>query len=44
MYYKNADSFKGAIQDFIETLSGENRHLLKSLITEKFQLIKIPNS
>ena len=43
-YYENADSFKGAIHDFIESLSGDNRHLLKSLISEKFQLFKFPNS
>ena len=43
-YYENVESFRNAIDEFIDSLSGENRSLLKSLITENFQLIENPNS
>ena len=36
--------FKSAIDDFLDSLQGENRHLLKSLVTENFQLFEIPKT
>jgi hypothetical protein len=34
----------GAIDEFLDSLNGKNRHLLKSLVTENFQLFEIPKT
>jgi transposase len=36
-------SFRGGIDSFLDSLSGTNRHLLKSLLTENFQAFEIPD-
>lgn len=43
-YYDSAESFKGAIDEFIDSLSGKNKALLKSIVSENFQLFEIPKS
>lgn len=43
-YYEDFDTFKGAIDAFLDSLRGENKPLLKSLITENFQTFEIPKS
>jgi hypothetical protein len=36
-------TFRGGIDSFLDSLSGANRHLLKSLLTENFQAFEIPD-
>jgi hypothetical protein len=36
--------FVGAIDEFPDSLNGKNRPLLKSLVTENFQLYEIPKT
>jgi len=43
-YYESFGLFIGAIDDFIDSLNGVNRHRLKSLVTENFQLFEIPKT
>lgn len=43
-YHESFSGFTGAIDEFIDSLSAENRHLLKSLVTENFQLFEIPKT
>src|SRR5690606_10058781 len=43
-YYEKFALFKSAIDDFIDSLSSDNRHYLKTLVTENFQLFEIPKS
>ena len=43
-YYAKFALFKSAIDDFIDSLSSDNRHYLKTLVTENFQLFEIPKS
>lgn len=43
-YHENFGLFVGAIDEFIDSLSGKNRHYLKTLVTENFQMFEIPNS
>lgn len=43
-YHETFKHFVGAIDGFIDSLSGENRHLLKSLVTENFQMFEIPKT
>lgn len=43
-YHETFTLFVGAIDEFIDSLNGQNRHLLESLVTEKFQMFKIPNT
>ena len=43
-YHETFSLFMGAIDDFIDSLSGENRHHLKTLVTENFQLFEIPKN
>jgi len=43
-YYETFRLFVGAIDDFIDSLSGQNRHHLKTLVTENFQLFEIPKT
>jgi len=42
-YFPDFLTFRGSIDSFLDSLSGANRHLLKSLVTENFQTFKIPN-
>jgi len=42
-YFPDFLTFRGSIDSFLGSLSGANRHLLKSLVTENFQTFKIPN-
>jgi transposase len=37
-YHETFKDFMGAIDEFIDSLNGGNRHLLKTLVTENFQL------
>ena len=41
-YHEDIGSFQGAIDEFLDSLSGDNRHLLKSLVTENFHIPEIP--
>jgi len=43
-YYETFRLLVGAIDDFIDSLSGENRQSLKTLVTENFQLFEIPKT
>lgn len=43
-YHETFGLFAGAIDEFIDSLSGGNRHFLKTLVTENFQLFEIPKS
>lgn len=43
-YYATFGLFVGAIDDFIDSLDGKNRHYLKTLVTESFQLFDIPKT
>jgi transposase len=43
-YFADFGKFKTAIDDFVDSLSGENRHRLQSLVTEKFQIIENPKT
>ena len=43
-YYDSFAGFKAAIDEFIDSLSGRNRDYLRSLVTENFQLFKIPKT
>jgi transposase len=43
-YFDDFSKFKGAIDEFIDSLSGDNRSCLQSLITENFQLFETPKS
>lgn len=43
-YYEDFDSFRSAIDSFLASLRGEDRHLLQSLVTENFQLYSNPKS
>jgi len=41
-YFPDFATFRGSIDFFMDSLNGINRHLLKSLITENFQMFEIP--
>jgi transposase len=41
-YFPDFATFRGGIDSFLDSLSGTNRHLLKSLVTENFQTFRIP--
>lgn len=43
-YHESFAGFTAAIDDFINSFSGENRELLRSLVTENFQLFPIPKT
>ena len=43
-YHETFSLFVGAIDEFIDSLSGKNRHYLKTLVTENFQLFEIPKT
>jgi transposase len=43
-YYENFESFRFAIDSFLHSLRGTNRTLLRSLITENFQIYANPKS
>jgi transposase len=43
-YYPEFEMFRSAIDRFMESLRGPNKHLLKTLITENFQTYEIPKS
>ena len=43
-YYEDFGSFRGAIDQFLDSLSGENKDLMKSLLTENFQTFEIPKT
>lgn len=43
-YFEDFNKFRGAIDDFVDSLNGPNRKLLKSLVTEKFQTFPIPKT
>jgi transposase len=43
-YFENFAKFRTTIDEFIDSLSGENRAYLKSLVTENFQVLEIPKS
>lgn len=41
-HFKDFASFRTTIDEFIDSLAGENRTCLKSLVTENFQIFEIP--
>lgn len=43
-YYEDFGAFRGAIDQFLDSLSRENKHLMNSLLTEKFQTLEIPKT
>jgi transposase len=43
-YHETFTGFVGAIDEFLDSLSSENRHHLKSLVTENFQLFENPKN
>jgi transposase len=43
-YYEDFDSFRGAIDSFLDSLRGANKPLLKSIVTENFQCFQIPKN
>mgnify|MGYP002414089586 CR=1 FL=1 len=43
-YHDTFMGFVGAIDEFIDSLNDKNRHLLKSLVTENFQMFEIPKT
>ena len=43
-YHETFPLFVGAIDEFVDSLNGKNSPLLKSLVTENFQLFEIPKT
>jgi len=43
-YFEDFNKFRGAIDSFVNSLNGSNKHLLKSLVTENFQTFPIPKT
>lgn len=43
-YFEDFDKFKAAIDEFIDSLSGEKRFYLQSLVTENFQVLETPKT
>jgi hypothetical protein len=43
-YHETFTLFVGAIDEFVDSLNGKNSPLLKSLVTENFQLFEIPKT
>jgi len=43
-YFEDFPSFRESIDGFLDSLQGEKRVLLKTLITENFQLLQIPKT
>jgi hypothetical protein len=43
-YHETFTLIVGAIDEFLDSLNGKNRPLLKSLVTENFQLFEIPKT
>ena len=43
-YYDEFGKFRGAINSFLKSLRGPNKDLLKSLLTDKFQILSIPKT
>ena len=43
-YHEDFASFRATIDNFIASLNSNNRHLLKSCITENFQTLEIPKT
>jgi len=43
-YFENFNKFKDAIDEFVNSLNGSNKELLKSLVTENFQTFPIPKT
>ena len=43
-YYEDFATFRGEIDKFLDSLAGENKHLMKSLLTERFQTFEIPKT
>lgn len=43
-YYEDFATFRGEIDKFLDSLSRENKHLMSSLLTEKFQTFEIPKT
>jgi len=43
-YFPDFPTFINSIDGFLDSLAGENRHLLKSLVTHNFQTFEIPES
>ena len=43
-YFENFSSFRNSIDSFLASLQKEKRNLLKSLVTENFQLLEIPKT
>ena len=43
-YYEDFKKFREAIDNFMESLNGPNKYMLKSLLTENFHIPNIPKS
>lgn len=43
-YYEDFTTFRGEIDKFLDSLGGENKHLMNSLLTERFQTFEIPKT
>ncbi len=43
-YFEDFQKFKSAIDEFVNSLNGSNKDLLKSLVTENFQTFPIPKT
>lgn len=43
-YFPDFTTFIKSIDDFLDSLAGENRYLLQSLVTHNFQTFEIPKS
>ena len=43
-YFETFKKFRDAIDEYVDSLNGPNRNLLKSLVTEKFQTLPIPKT
>jgi transposase len=43
-YFESFSSFRDSIDSFLISLQNEKRNLLKSLVTENFQLLEIPKT
>jgi transposase len=43
-YYEDFQTFKGAINEFLNSLNGKNNNLVKSLLTENFHIPTIPKT
>ena len=43
-YYEDFGKFRGAIDNFLNSLRGSNKHLLKSLLTENFHIPQYPRN